>query len=177
MVCWSTTPLNGEQVVLSSPFQGLSLLLASDGLLLAGADQENIAKVCREDRNKYRVWCCESKRAQTKFKYNFENESCVDCHSHSSEPDNNVWCDTKCFSNRYEITRYPPQPSNTPHNTPHIAQSITRKQNIMNWNFMFHVVLKFCFSLVMNVRLLPLKSLVLELDKCQQWPDFLSDIS
>ena len=59
-------------------------------------------------------------------------------------------CDMKCFSNRYEITRYQAAATTTqqhpiPHYTPHIALSIIEKENIMKWNSISSIM--FCFSL------------------------------
>ena len=97
--------------------------MASDWLHLT---RRILPKFRREDRNKYRV---RGRGARREIKV--EYESCVDCHSSP----NNVGCDTKCFSNRYEITRYPATATTTQQHpipyTPHIAISIISKENIM----------------------------------------------
>ena len=144
MVCWSPTQLNSKQVVLSSPFQGWSLLLASDGLWLAAPDQENIAKVSPRGPQQISREREREARREIEVEYHSQNESCVDCHS--SQP-NNVGCDTKCFSNRYEITRYPATATTTQQHPIHLTSQYQSSAKKILWN-KIPFLIKFCFPLV-----------------------------
>ena len=107
--------------------------MASDWLLLT---RTILPKFRREDRNKYRVRGRGRPEEKLKLNITLSNESCVDCHS--SQP-NNVWCDTKCFSNRYEITRYPATATTTQqHPILHTSHRIINHQQRKYYEIKFH---------------------------------------
>ena len=107
--------------------------MASDWLLLT---RTILPKFRREDRNKYRVRGRGRPEEKLKLNITLSNESCVDCHS--SQP-NYVWCDTKCFSNRYEITRYPATATTTQqHPILHTSHRIINHQQRKYYEIKFH---------------------------------------